>query len=155
MCQIQRILCRRLCKVKTHHGNVCKWEPRIILKVCGPRNYLPRVLGKTRYIHIDHLRGTSEEIDSESPNVPPVQISVPILPESVHTPLVPMLEEQSPIIAPEVPVAPSVPETPTTPTPRTPVPQMPSQDREAGNHSNPTPRRNPPRTRVPPKRLDI
>ena len=90
-------------RVKTHHGNVCKWEPRIILKVCGPRNYLARVMEKTRYVHIDHLRGTSEEIESESTSVPPVQISVP---ESVHTPFVPMQEEQPPLAAPEVPVAP-------------------------------------------------
>ncbi len=135
-------------RVKTHHGNVCTWEPGIILKVCGPRNYLARVMEKTRYVHIDHIRGTSEEIVSESTRVPPVQISVP---ESVYTPFVPTLEEPPPIAAPEVPVAPSVQETPKTSTPNTPVP-MPSQDREA---CNPTPRRNPMRARVPPKRLDL
>jgi hypothetical protein len=150
-------------RVKTHHGNVCKWELGTIIKVCGPRNYLARVLGKTRYVHVDHIRGTEESGSEQDVPIHAPTTNVPTLPEAVHTPVVPVPMEQPPQPSDtSTPVAlePTVSESiPKTPSPKessaTVAPEIPSQDRATCNRGNPTPRRNPSRTRVPPKRLDL
>jgi len=150
-------------RVKTHYGGSCKWELGTIIKVCGPRSYLARVLGKTRYVHVDHLRGTEEMASDQD-----IPTSVPIMVPRIPEPVVPKTTEHmhpSDTSAP-VAVTPLVSDkTPTPPSPKVAtasippvIPEVP--DHIVGCHGNATPRRNtprrnPPRNRVAPKRLDL
>ena len=41
--------------VRNHWGGKVKWLPGDVLAVKGPRRYLVRVSGRTRYVHADHM----------------------------------------------------------------------------------------------------
>ena len=52
-------------RVRNHIAGIERWRRGIVLKPLGPLTYLVSVGGKTRYVHIDHLLGsTRSEADS-------------------------------------------------------------------------------------------
>ena len=55
--------------VKNHRGGK-KWIPGLITAVKGPTSYLVRVMGRIRYVHVDHLL-TRATVAPDCPTVPP------------------------------------------------------------------------------------
>lgn len=161
-------------RVKTHKGNSCTWEPGVIMKVCGPRNYLARVQGRTRYVHVDHMRATAEHVDTESEgdNAQPSHI-VPspymglqqrpaVVGATPPTSVVQTASPSAPVVQP--PVGGTTPAAPMAPDQSTPVVRTPSAmgtpagspGLGPGTQTAQLPaRRNPARNRAPPKRLDL
>lgn len=128
-------------RVRNFRGGMEKWLIGQVVRQCGPLTYLVRVGPNIRYVHVDHLLSTGEKVESGLPSVRPV--SVPI----VREPVMPSLPVSSPKEIGSKPSDVLGPEHAPDPVPASdPLPEKPVEV---------TVRRNPPRSRRAPDRLDL
>ncbi len=136
-------------RVRSHRGERESWLPGEVVKVIGPQTYLVHVAGKTRYVHMDHLRSSGETSSAwESAS------SLPI-PQDWHPPDRPVLAPQPVEAQREIPPQMSkedqasvkvIPDSVCVPVEPVPVPEPPEG-------TAPVERRYPQRLRQAPKRL--
>jgi len=139
--------------VRSHHNGKEHWENGTIVKVCGQRNYLIRVNGRIRYVHIDHI------VPRENINQRMDPLQDGRTPATPYQPLVAIpAVVQPPQVVVDQPVTPEVVPTREAQTP-TPVveisTQAPSVAKTPSAKTQVTERRYPGRTHKAPQRLDL
>ena len=73
-------------RVKNHQGGKMKWILGRVIRRLGPLNYLVRVDGRTRYVHVEHLRAAREEGNDSDDETNIAETT--LLPELSHLPTI-------------------------------------------------------------------
>ena len=92
--KLRELVCGDTVHVRNHLYGQVKWAPGTVVRCLGPLTYLIQVHGKRRYVHIDHIRSTSEVDESVvSDPVLPYHNIPSVVPNSVPNPIVTPISE--------------------------------------------------------------